>query len=778
MLSLKKIFMNRSLNRLRLGVQCAARRGLLCILLAPLVLQGAEWEVSIQNHAFSPAQLEIDVGDTVIWTQRDFEGHTTASDTGVWSSPLLFVGQTFSHTFTEAGTFPYHCVPHPDMRGTIIVLPSVSGDVSITIVQPEPATVVTVPGSIRLEASVDAGEIEIIHVEFFNGDSPLGLVPASPYSLVVNLGEGEHAITAVATDSDGSSTTSEPVHVTVDRPEPASAPTPSISGDEIFTLSWSLGAGPFVLQRSTDLSDPDWETDAVVAAPTHTTRLGDPSGFFRIVDIAEHQGIPFTTSMSGAAERPEPINTEATGSGLFRLEGNVFTFNIWYENLSGPASAAHIHGPANAAEAAGIVIDLEPFNGAGFDIQGSLSGQVLLTHEQKAMLLAGRTYINVHTQAHPGGEIRGQVAPVLYQIRLSGDKERPNPVDSPGFGFGNLLLVGNDLVFHIDYFDLTEPASAAHIHGPAGVDAAAEVLVGLENHAPDGFGSSGTLSGRVSLSPEQLAWLIDGQTYINLHTPTHAPGEIRGQIVPQILGTPLTASLSGDAERPDPIVTDAHGTGIFRLEGELLTFNIRYESLGGPATAAHIHGPASADSAAGILIDLTPHNGDGFGISGILSGQIRISGEQRDTMLEGMTYVNVHTQAYPGGEIRGQIVPVLHHITLNGASERPDPVQSPGSGFGTLLLVGPDLTFHLDYKSLTGPATAAHIHGPASTDTSAGVLVDFESFAAGGFRSSGAFLGTTPLSPIDLARLIDQLTYINIHTQAHAPGEIRGQIQR
>jgi plastocyanin len=770
--------MNWSLNRLRLRVQCAALSGLLHILLTPLALQGAEWEVNIQHHAFSPAQLEIDVGDTVIWTQRDLDGHTTTSDTGVWSSPLLFVGQTFSHTFTEAGTFPYHCVPHPDMRGNIVVLPSTPGEVSVTIVQPEPATVVTIPGSIQLEASVDAGEVEIIHVEFFNGDRPLGLVPASPYSLVVNLGEGDHAITAVATDSHGSSTTSEPLHVTVDRPEPASAPTTSISEPDTITLSWSLGAGPFVLQRTIDLSDPDWETDAAVAVPTHTSSLSGPIGFFRIVDIAEHQGIPFTTSLSGAAERPDPIDTDAAGSGLFRLEGNVLTFNIWYENLSGPASAAHIHGPANAAEAAGIVIDLEPFNGAGFDTQGSLSGQVILTHEQMAMLLAGRTYINVHTQAHPGGEIRGQIAPLLYQIRLSGEKERPNPVDSPGFGFGTLLLVGNDLVFQIDYRDLPEAVTAAHIHGPAGADAAAGVLVGLENHAPGGFGPSGTLAGRVSLSPDQLAWLIDGQTYINIHTPTHAPGEIRGQIVPQILGIPLTASLSGDAERPDPVVTDAHGTGFFRVEGELLTFNIRYESLSGPATAAHIHGPASADSAAGILIDLATHNGDGFGTSGILSGQIRISEEHRESILEGMTYVNVHTQANPGGEIRGQIVPVLHHITLNGASERPDPVQSPGSGFGTLLLLGSDLTFHLDYKNLTGPATAAHIHGPASTDTSAGVLVDFESFAPGGFGISGAFLGTTPLSPIDLARLIDQLTYINIHTQAHAPGEIRGQIQR
>jgi plastocyanin len=742
-------------------------------------LYAAERNVNIQHHAFSPATIEIDVGDTVIWTQLDFDGHTTTSDTGVWSSPLLFVGQTFPHTFTQAGNYPYHCVPHPDMRGTVIVRPPVIDEISVQLVQPAPGTVLTVPGTVRLEAVVDPSDTEILHVEFLNGETSLGLIPKEPYVLLVNLGEGQHSITAVAHDAEGTDTASDPVGVEVIQPAPVVAqPTTHSIPEGMVTIAWTDGTGPFLVQQSPNITKPDWELQAASIGRTLVTHPHLGAAFFRIIDTAGHPGIPFTASLTGAAERPNPVETDASGSGLFRLKGNILTFNIRYEGLSGPATAAHIHGPAPAAAAADVLIDLAPFNGDGFGMEGVLSGQVILSPEHKVMLLEGRTYVNVHTQQNPPGEIRGQIAPVVHQIKLTGAKERPDPVETPGHGFGTLLLVGNQLSFHIDYTGLTEPATAAHIHGPAGADTPAGVLVGLEDHAPAGFGSAGTLVGSVTLTPDQLAWLLDRQTYINIHTPTHPPGEIRGQIIPQVIGTPLTTAMSGDAERPDPVDTDAVGTGLFRLEDNLLIFNIRYEGLSGSATAAHIHGPASADAPAGILIDLAPYNGTGFGSAGILSGSVRLTAEQRGHLLAGRTYVNVHTQQHPPGEIRGQIVPLLHQITLNGASERPDPVASSGSGFGTLLLVGPELTFHLDYRDLSGPATAAHIHGPASTEVAGDILVDLGPHAQGGFGDAGTLRGQVSLNPNQLGWLIDARTYINIHTQLRPPGEIRGQIER
>ncbi len=82
-------------------------------------------QVAIQNFAFSPRTLTIAPGDTVVWTQQDSAPHTVTSDTGAWTASAdLGSGQTFSHTFTTAGTFPYHCAVHPNMTATIVVASS------------------------------------------------------------------------------------------------------------------------------------------------------------------------------------------------------------------------------------------------------------------------------------------------------------------------------------------------------------------------------------------------------------------------------------------------------------------------------------------------------------------------------------------------------------------------------------------------------------------------------------------------------------------------------
>jgi plastocyanin len=82
----------------------------------------AEMEVAIQNLSFAPAALTAPVGTTVRWVNRDGPPHTTTSDTGLWDSSVLRSGQSFTFTFTEPGTFPYHCDIHPQMTATITIM--------------------------------------------------------------------------------------------------------------------------------------------------------------------------------------------------------------------------------------------------------------------------------------------------------------------------------------------------------------------------------------------------------------------------------------------------------------------------------------------------------------------------------------------------------------------------------------------------------------------------------------------------------------------------------
>lgn len=81
--------------------------------------------ISISGFAFNPANLTVIQGDTVRWTNFDNTGHTTTSDSGVWSSPLLGQGESYQRQFSVVGGFPYHCTPHPSMKGRIQVDQSV-----------------------------------------------------------------------------------------------------------------------------------------------------------------------------------------------------------------------------------------------------------------------------------------------------------------------------------------------------------------------------------------------------------------------------------------------------------------------------------------------------------------------------------------------------------------------------------------------------------------------------------------------------------------------------
>lgn len=80
--------------------------------------------VNIVKFSFDPQNPTIYIGDTVRWTNIDGSGHTTTSNSNLWTSGTLSNGQSFSFTFNSAGTFPYHCGIHSGMTGSITVLGS------------------------------------------------------------------------------------------------------------------------------------------------------------------------------------------------------------------------------------------------------------------------------------------------------------------------------------------------------------------------------------------------------------------------------------------------------------------------------------------------------------------------------------------------------------------------------------------------------------------------------------------------------------------------------
>lgn len=108
--------------------------------------------------------------------------------------------------------------------------------------------------------------------------------------------------------------------------------------------------------------------------------------------------------LSGASEVP-PVTSSASGmvDASLNTRTNVLSWTVTYAGLSGPASAGHFHGPAMSGVNAGVALGLTG------SLDSPISGTATLTSAQVADLMAGKWYLNLHTAANPGGEIRGQV---------------------------------------------------------------------------------------------------------------------------------------------------------------------------------------------------------------------------------------------------------------------------------------------------------------------------------------------------------------------------------
>jgi CHRD domain-containing protein len=109
-------------------------------------------------------------------------------------------------------------------------------------------------------------------------------------------------------------------------------------------------------------------------------------------------------TLDGKSEVPPNTSTASGVADIdFDAASKKLTWKLTYSGLSGPATAAHFHGPAETGKTAGVAVAIP--NAGSSPAEGSAT----LTDAQAADLAAGRYYVNVHTAANPGGEIRGQV---------------------------------------------------------------------------------------------------------------------------------------------------------------------------------------------------------------------------------------------------------------------------------------------------------------------------------------------------------------------------------
>ncbi len=301
-----------------------------------------------------------------------------------------------------------------------------------------------------------------------------------------------------------------------------------------------------------------------------------------------------TTTLLGSNEVPSGSgDPQGVGSGALAFnppDGRV-CFNLALLNLQGTVSAAHVHQGASGVNGP-VVVDLDfPANG----LQGCAAATEAILQQILADLDA--YYVNVHTDTHPAGAVRGQLQPFDADVQasdtatvnvvlpppaplpkpstvgvidqdqglwylvdpvladLSGDNEVPSGSGDPD-GKGRAQVTFNDLVdkicFNLVVEDLQSKVSAAHIHeGAKGVNGPVVVDLDFPNN-----GTSGCVDGiDQALIDAILADLDD--YYVNVHTQNHPAGAVRGQLG----GGPLPPFFFGNPG-DDPFLGDWDGDGV------------------------------------------------------------------------------------------------------------------------------------------------------------------------------------------------------------------------
>ncbi|AIO41185.1 CHRD domain-containing protein [Burkholderia sp. AU19243] len=114
-----------------------------------------------------------------------------------------------------------------------------------------------------------------------------------------------------------------------------------------------------------------------------------------------------SASLQPSSEVP-PTATKGSGAvdATYDTATHMLRWTVTYDHLTGPATAAHFHGPAPVGQNAGVQVPI-PKDGLASPIKGEKE----LTDAQVTELMSGKWYFNVHTKEHPAGEIRGQLMP-------------------------------------------------------------------------------------------------------------------------------------------------------------------------------------------------------------------------------------------------------------------------------------------------------------------------------------------------------------------------------
>jgi Cu/Zn superoxide dismutase len=271
---------------------------------------------------------------------------------------------------------------------------------------------------------------------------------------------------------------------------------------------------------------------------------------------------------------------------------------------------------------------------------------------------AGLVALAIALVATVGAAARPQAQTIQLRTVMNAAQEVPAPSGDVSGARGTFSATvsksdsGASISWELSFGGLTGNAVAAHIH-QAATGSPGPVVLALCGPCQS------PLSGTGSLTQAALDAIESGNGYVNVHTPTNGPGEVRGQLA---ITAAVSTTLNARQERPKPTGNVRRATGTFsgtvtKLGSTgTIAWRLRFSGLTGRATAAHIHiAPRGRPGPVAVAL-CGPCRSGARGTANLTSAVL--------TALEaGRAYVNVHTARNAPGEIRGQIRAVPLSIT-------------------------------------------------------------------------------------------------------------------
>jgi len=442
--------------------------------------------------------------------------------------------------------------------------------------------------------------------------------------------------------------------------------------------------------------------------------LGQPSGELRgqlLPPSVEY----FQATLLGSNELPA-IVSQGYGNLLFTLDNNFLTVSGSFENLSDSiatdiAGGAHIH-TGFAGESGPVAFPLNLTLDAdekGATVEAA-NNTFTLDADQLNALFIDSLYINVHSDAFRGGELRGQISRLNvanFRGQLTGMQELPAVnVTSTGrvhvtFDENNMMRVSGS------FSDLTSPlatdiAGGIHIHiGTSGLNGPVEYVI---TPTVDASGRNAII--RPSLNTfdvnGRVDELFDREMYVNIHSENFRSGELRGQILP-LAKTYLGADMVGFNE-VEAAYTFGRGNWQFELTDNQLTvsggfFDMISDYDASIAGGCHLHyGTAIETGPIALILNPRVNPDLRSGSFPTDDNKFTISNGLRDSLLAGQIYVNVHSQRYPMGELRSQLLRDDNRFPV-GATV----INSPTIGDTIMLEDDAMMTFDVASMNLTDP---------------------------------------------------------------------------